>query len=113
MGHLAAETITGSGHVTQGSRGPGRVNYFIEITPDIPDHPITTGTLCGDPAMLMSLYREFRVATLHLDDGRCWDFVVSTPRGDVINAARGRGLFWPGISRTATRDRPRFTDVPR
>jgi hypothetical protein len=103
MGHLASETITGSGLVTPGSRDLERVACSIEITPDIPDHPIITGTLNGDPAMLMELYRGFRAATLHLADGRCWDFVVSTPRGDVINAARGRGLFWPDASRTAAR----------
>jgi hypothetical protein len=74
MGYLA-ETITGPGRITEGSRDLGHVGYFIEITPDIPDHPIITGTL------------------------------RSTPRGDVVNAARGRGLFWPDASRMAARGR--------
>jgi hypothetical protein len=107
MVHLASEAVTGSGRVTHGRQDLGRVGYVVEVTPDIPGRPHITGTLRGDPAMLLSLYRGCRVATLHLADGRCWDFVVSTPRGDVVNAANGRALFRPQVD-SGMKRRPGF-----
>ena len=55
------------------------------------------GYLTGDMQVLYPLFESQRLATLHLDDGRCWDFILQAPDGRASSA--GRGLFRPPSTR--------------
>jgi hypothetical protein len=85
------EHLVGIGTVFENGREIGEVSYAIRVSPD-PEGGLAeiTGHLFDNPALVEEIYRsDHPYATLRLEDGRHWDFILQTPEGYAFNTEAG------------------------
>lgn len=100
------ETVSGEGKVYRQGEFVHPVRYRIRVLQRM--HTIKTfdrtpsqlaglkditGRIAADEAVLFDMVRQKEAPfTLHLEDGRCLDFLLASTDGTIVNA-NGKGLY--------------------
>jgi hypothetical protein len=109
-----SEETTGCGEVFHQGVSLGSVGYTITVTQEIRETTAIAGNVVSsrgakdirgrigaDPAKLFELFQtdtSQAPLTLHLEDGRRWDFGLTNLQGDAVNT--GEGLRRPEEKRS-------------
>jgi hypothetical protein len=98
--YRSLESLAGNGKLFDGDRCLGRVTYQVQTSQKmldagrgelIPGLGRIEGVIIGGDVDLFDVVTRNAEVTLELEDGRCWDCLVQSTGGNLVN--RGQGFY--------------------